>query len=617
MEYTDSQMQVFLDRYALKDEAGNAVESRPDQMWDRVAEAIGDTPSEVEDYRNILYGFKFVPGGRILASAGSGHQIVAYNCFVLPVESNLPGIGADSREAIFETMGRMVGIMSRGGGVGINWSVLRPTGSYLRRINGTSSGPIGWMDVASRAVGEVIQGGSRRGAAMFMLADWHPDIDNFIDAKRGLDKITNANVSVAVSTEFMDAVEADGEWRTRFPDTSHPLYNSDWDGDLQAWESNGLPVVEYQAWRARDLWRKIAEAAWDNGEPGIVFLDRAQELSTAGAIEKIISVNPCGEQPLGPYSVCNLGSLNLDAYVKDGRFSFFDFAKDAKTAVRFLDTVIDKTYYMDELPLTKVNQEKIRRIGLGVMGLADALIRLGYRYGSPEAIEFTRKVFFTLKVSALKSSAYLASEKGYAPGWEQVAWEKIPYLDDIPDDVAELVEEHGLRNLVLLTQAPTGTTSMLAGVNSGIEPYFAFGYWRDDRLGKRWVDAPIKQVRPRGFERPIAVSDENVWVSANEVTVEEHIAMQAAAQEFIDASVSKTINAPNSHTVEDVEKAYTLAWKSGLKGVAYFRDGCGRTQVLTREGASPEEACKRGEHDTFRKDGCTYCANCDWSACSL
>lgn len=608
MEYTQDQLNVFLDRYALKDSDGSAKEQRPDQMWDRVARAIGDSPTEQEEYRDILDRFKFVPGGRILASAGSGHQVTAYNCFVLPVESTVPGVGSDSREAIFETMGRMVGIMSRGGGVGINWSVLRPSGSYLARINGTSSGPIGWMDVASRAVGEVIQGGSRRGAAMFMLADWHPDILNFIQAKRNLDKITNANVSVAISDDFMRAVKSGDMWSMQFPDTTHEKYNSEWDGDLREWQYKGYPVIEHANVPARDLWRQIAEAAWDNGEPGIVFLDRAQQQSTAGSIEKIISVNPCGEQPLGPYSVCNLGSMNLDAYIHADRFAFHDFSRDVGTAIRFLDTVIDKTYYMDELPKTKEMQEKIRRVGLGVMGLADALIRLGLVYGSAEAVEFTRRVFLTMKLSALKASVRLSDERGPAPGWEEVSRHGIPpYLQDIPDDLSSQIDQYGLRNLVLLTQAPTGTTSMLAGVNSGIEPYFALRTVREDRLGKRTVEAPVLRYAPKS----------EVLVTSETVSVEGHIKMQAAAQEFIDASVSKTINAPNNQTVTDVEDAYMMAWDSGLKGVAYFRDGCGRTQVLSREGTDDKEACFRGEHDIYRRDGCSYCQNCDWSACSL
>lgn len=603
---------VFLDRYAMKDRDGKPIERTPGEMWLRVAKAIGNSELERERVYNLLRGFKFVPGGRILAGAGVDALVTYYNCYVIPVETkvrrayrstdpiqSVPDPGNDSREAIFDTIGLMVDIMSRGGGVGINWSVLRPKGAYLKSVNGTSSGPVGWMDVASKAVGEVEQGGSRRGAAMFMLDDWHPDVLDFIDAKRDLTRITNANISVAVSDAFMQAVKENDYWEFRFPDTADPHYNSEWDGDLQAWESKGYPVIAYGKVAAREVWRKLAEAAWDNGEPGVVFLDRYNKLSTAQGVERIISVNPCGEQGLGPYSVCNLGAMNLDAYVvpksyektvrRDGSveetwneypyFKWDEFRADVREAVRFLDRVVDENYYF--IPENEAIQMKLRRIGLGVMGLADALIGLGYRYGSAEAVEFTEAVFREMKYAAVEASSDLASMFGPAPGWDPSMLDR-PYLRDLPGHLRDKVEKHGLRNLFLLTQAPTGTTSILAGVNSGIEPYFAFGYWRNDRTGKHWVAAPaVDKYGPKGAPD---LPDE--FVASNDVTVEEHIAMQAAVQMYVDSSVSKTINAPNSHTVEDVEKAYTFAYESGLKGLAYFRDGCGRAQVLSRDGGS-------------------------------
>lgn len=594
---------VFLDRYALKDENGVPVERIPEQTFERVAQAIGENEEQSIDFANLLYDFKFVPGGRILAGAGTDTEVTFYNCFVIPVETEdgrgikremkatgdprdqfIDEPGADSRRAIFDTIGRMVDIMSRGGGVGINWSVLRPKGAYLKTVNGTSSGPVGWMDVASKAVGEVEQGGSRRGAAMFMLDDWHPDVMDFINAKRNLDRITNANVSVSISDEFMHRVKTDGDWTFFFPDTSVPEYDEEWDGDLYGWLSKGRPVKEYATIKARDLWRALAESAWDNGEPGVVFLDRYNKQSTGLGVERIISVNPCGEQGLGAYSVCNLGAMNLDAYVERDHepygmvFDWARFKRDVRLAVRFLDRVIDTNHYF--IPENEDAQKSLRRIGLGVMGLADALIGLGLRYGSEQAAAFTEEVFETMHVEAVRESVALAVEKGAAPAWE-MEMSGRPYFDWIrltDSALFEDVERYGLRNMFLLTQAPTGTTSILSGVNSGIEPYFAFGYWREDRTGRHWVEsAAVKKY-----------ADGTDWsgpefITANEVTVEEHIAMQAAAQKHIDSSVSKTINAPNSHTVEDVEKAYTLAYDSGLKGLAYFRDGCGRAQVLTRE----------------------------------
>lgn len=598
--WNDQREKVFLDRYALKDTSGNPVETNVSQMWDRVAAAIGDTDDERRDFRRLLDRFKFVPGGRILSGAGTGTEVTFYNCYVIPIETRLRraarsgellhGVdfidpGCDSREAILDSISVMVDIMSRGGGVGINWSVLRPKGTHLSRVNGTTSGPVSWMDVASHAVQTVTQGGSRRGAAMFMLDAWHPDILEFIDAKRDLSKITGANVSVAVPNSLMDAIEADTIWVFGFPDTTHPAYDAEWDGDIKAWSDKGYPVVEHGEIRARDLWKKIAESAWHNGEPGVVFLDRYNNLSTAGSVEKIICVNPCGEQGLGAYSVCNLGSMNLDAYIKETRknqyrvdreFDWAGFIGDCETAVTFLDNVIDKNFYfLDE---NERIQKELRRIGLGVMGLVDALLALGLRYGSPEAIEFTDRVFDSMKVAALRRSCVLAQQKGTAPAWDRSMLYK-PYLAKIADTpLGSQIRRHGLRNLFLLTQAPTGSTSILAGVNSGIEPYFAFEYTRTDRTGTHKVYASAVEK----YKDP-AVAKGREWVTAQEVTVQEHVAMQAAVQRHVDSSVSKTINAPNSHTVEQVEEAFTMAYKMGLKGLAYFRDGCGRDQVLTRE----------------------------------
>ena len=295
---SETQQHYFEDRYALKDKNGKNIETNIDQAWKRVARAIAESQDEAVSFYNLLYGFKFVPGGRILAGAGAENEKTFYNCYVIPVEArrdeNRPKLypGSDSREAIFDTIKTMVDIMSRGGGVGINWSVLRPSGGYLTRISGTSSGPVGWMDVASAAVGEVIQGGSRRGAAMFMLDDWHPDVLNFINAKRDMKKILNANVSVAISDRFMEALHAEKDWELVFPDTTHPDYNQEWDGDIQRWKTEGRPICSYGNIKASKLWESIAKAAHASGEPGVVFLERYNELSTANGQERIISFNP-------------------------------------------------------------------------------------------------------------------------------------------------------------------------------------------------------------------------------------------------------------------------------------------------------------------------------------
>jgi ribonucleoside-diphosphate reductase alpha chain len=615
LPFTDLQRHYWEDRYALRGTDGKVAERDITETWLRVADAISEDEDEFEEFYELLKDFKFVPGGRILAGAGAEADKTFYNCYVIPVETaarrhnrkpastyqitapdvdyefRIPELrldnGADSREAIFDTISTMVSIMSRGGGVGINWSVLRPRDAYLTRVSGHSSGPIGWMDVASTAVGEVIQGGSRRGAAMFMLNVWHPDVIQFINAKKDNSKITNANVSVGITDAFMRAVEDNEDWTFIFPDTTHWAYDKHWTGNIDWWIGQGFPVVGYDTLPARDVWALIAHAAHASGEPGVIFLDRYNALSTANGEETIICVNPCGEQGLGAYSVCNLGSMNLYAYIKqdweyddaDGphQVTYFDeeaFSRDVRTAIRFLDNVIDNTPdYLDE---TKARQDRLRRIGLGAMGLADALVSLGYRYGSPEAVRWTKNVFMAMKDAAIEESMAIADRKGPAKAWnEGMAYR--PYLIEYTLRTGK--EIRPMRNIFLLTQAPTGTTSLLAGVNSGIEPYFALRTWREDRTGARWVyasDAVEKILKdlPEGVLLPQHI------VTAKEVTVDEHIAMQAAVQMYVDSSVSKTINAPNSQTVDETERAFSLAYDSGLKGIAYYRDGSREKQVL-------------------------------------
>lgn len=663
---TPHQETIFLDRYAKRDENNQPTENDITQLWHRVATNIATDFDEANEFFGILQDFKFVPGGRILAGAGTEADKTFYNCYVIPIEAEKEIVdhypnnyaGNDSREAIFDTMSRMVTIMSQGGGVGINFSVLRPQGAYLKRVSGSSSGPVGWMNVFSTAVGEVEQGGSRRGAAMFMLDDWHPDIERFIDEKRNNSKIINANVSVAVSNKFMEAVENDADWSLIFPDTADTRYNKLWDGDINRWQQSGGKVKVYKTVKARELWTKLADAAWASGEPGIVFLDRYNDMSTAASIERIICVNPCGEQGLGAYSVCNLGAMNLHAYVKrhlrdeifpemqgEAYFDWEAFRKDVGTAIKFLDNVIDTTKY--NLRETWTQQRRLRRIGLGVMGLADTLVELGVRYGDKDAINFVDTLFYVMKECAIEKSIDLAKTRGAADGWSESMMNRpylSTYLEDHPESWEEM-QRYGMRNLFLLTQAPTGTTSALAGVNSGIEPFFALEWTRIDRTGQH-------QVRPDVLNGMDLQNKPDYVVTSSEVTVEEHIQMQAAVQRWVDSSVSKTINAPNDQSPEETERAYTLAWKNGLKGLAYYRDGSRDVQVLYKKDPNArireleEEveqlkgklnfkqrvAAQEGLNNVLSiedvdkcpsceigniifEEGCKMCHSCGWSAC--
>ncbi|QIA26374.1 adenosylcobalamin-dependent ribonucleoside-diphosphate reductase [Thermaerobacter sp. PB12/4term] len=544
MELTGIRKTVFLDRYARKGPDGKPVESSPEEMWDRVARAIAEVEEpdrrEVWErrFRQALEGFKFVPGGRILAGAGTGNKVTYYNCYVIPSPE-------DSRKGIMDNVSLMVEIMSRGGGVGVNLSTLRPRGTYVKGVNGTASGPVSWAEVYSTATGSVIQGGSRRGALMLMLDDDHPDIEEFITVKRDLTKITNANLSVCISDAFMEAVQQDLPWDLK------------WNGKV------------YKTVRARDLWELICESAWASGEPGVVFMERVNKRSNTWYCETINCVNPCGEQPLGPWGVCNLGAINLAAFVQDGELDLEGLRETVGVAVRFLDNVIDATeYFFPENE--KAQRYGIRRIGLGTMGLADMLIKLGVRYGSEKAFEVCDQVYRLIRDEAYRASALLAQEKGPFPLFDREKYLQGWFIQRLPEDIRQLIAQHGIRNGFLLTQAPTGTTSLLAGVSSGIEPVFAFSFKRTDRTGthivyhelyQKWLDEHPGEPVPDYF------------VSADQLTPEEHVRMQAVIQQYVDASISKTVNAPREHTVDQVRTLYRLAYELGCKGITYYRDG--------------------------------------------
>lgn len=576
MQLTGIRQKVFIDRYSLKDKDGNPIEDTPEQMWRRVAKGIaGQEKKEKrteweEKFYGILEDFKFVPGGRILSGAGTGYQVTYFNCFVIPSPK-------DSREGILESLKQLVEIQSRSGGVGLNLSSLRPRGARVKKVNGTSSGPVTWAGLFSYATHDVVQqGGTRRGATMLMLWDWHPDIEEFITVKEDLSKINGANLSVCVSDAFMDAVKKDADWELSYPDLDDPMYDEKWDGDLTGWKKLGGKVKVYKTVKARYMWDLICGAAWKSAEPGLHFLERSNKQSNTWYFEKLIATNPCGEQPLGGWAVCNLGAMNLAAYVADEKFDFDNFSKDVKVAMRLLDNVIDDTYYF-----FKENEKcakEIRRTGLGIMGLADALIKMKLRYGSEEANPVTEKIFQTLRDSAYEASTEIAAEKGAFPKFDKEKYLEGYHIKALPKKIREKIAENGIRNAVLLTIAPTGTTSLLSGVSSGVEPVYEFTFIRRDRTGEHVMYHPLfeewKEQNPEA-EKP------DYFVSANDLTPLEHVRVQAIAQAYIDSSISKTVNAPNTHTIDDVKTLYMLAYEMGLKGITYMRDGS-REGVLSR-----------------------------------
>jgi len=586
MDLNGISQKVFLDRYALKDEAGTAVEKTPEEMWRRVAHAIarvepkGEREGWEEKFYQAMENFVLVPGGRILSGAGTGYKVTFYNCFVVPSPH-------DSRQGILNTLSQMVEIMSRGGGVGINLSSLRPRGARVQKVNGFSSGPINWAELFSVATRDIIQqGGSRRGALMLMLWDWHPDVEEFITVKQDLNRINGANLSVCVSDAFMTAVKTDADWDLVFPDKSDPEYDEKWDGYLPNWLKLGKKVIVQKTIKARALWDLIAKAAWQSAEPGVVFMERNNKWFNNYYWEYVNCVNPCGEEPLPNFGVCNLTSINLVALVNErGEMDYERLAEIAKVGVRFQDDVIDADFYV--FPEIKKRQvEGERRIGLGTMGLGDALIKMKLRYGSKESLEVIDKIYKTIRDVAYESSIGISEEKGAFPGIDIKKHLEGYFIKQLPEEIRKKLKKHGVRNSVILQQAPTGSTSLMAGVSSGIEPVYEFEFMRHDRLGEHIIRHPLYDAWYREFtaangREPTRVDRPDYFVSANDLTPENHVYVQAAIQKYVDASISKTVNAPKDHTVEDVKRLYTLAYDLGCKGIAYMREGS-RQGVLER-----------------------------------
>lgn len=577
---------LFIDRYSMKDEDGAPREKFLEQMWRRVAWGVAQVEEtevlrkEWEDkFYRAMEDFKFLPAGRFLTTAGTGLDSTMINCFVIPSPT-------DSRKGIIKTLEHMTEISARGGGVGFNLSSLRPRGSYVKTVNGTSSGAVSWANLYSVAAHDIIQqGGTRRGALMIMLWDWHPDIEEFITVKKQQDKILGANLSVCVSDKFMEAVKGNGDWELVFPDTEDEHYRHEWKGDLEDWEKQGYGVKVYKTIKARELWDLICTSAWASAEPGVVFLDRYNSMNNTWYFEKNIATNPCGEQGLPAWGVCNLSSVNLAAFVDmEGKFDYEGLAEVTAVGTRFLDNAVDAERYLyKEIEQT---QKRERRTGLGTTGLADALIKMKIRYGSKESLEVVEKIYTLMRDTAYETSADLAKEKGAFPMFNGEQYLQSGFMQTMPETIREKIRKQGVRNALLLTQAPTGKISLLAGVSSGIEPVFSFSYTQNDRLGTRTMYHPLYEawIKANGEDK---IPD--YFTVADDLTPEEHVKIQALIQKYTDSSISKTVNAPKTHTVEDVKKLYTLAYELGCKGVSYMREGSREGTLMRTEPVKAQE----------------------------
>ncbi len=424
---------------------------------------------------------------------------------------------------------------------------------------------------------------SRRGALMLILNAWHPDVLDFINSKKEAGKITNANISVGITDDFMKAVKEDQPWDLVFPDSSDPLYAEHWDGDLHKWKQLGGNIIKHKTVRAQDIWDNIIESAHASAEPGMYFIDRANYYSNSWYFAPLPCTNPCGEQPLPAWGVCNLGHVNLSKHLTNNETGKADvdwnkLKATVQDAVRFQDNVIDATpYFFDE---NRKQQMSERRVGMGTIGLAEMLIKLGLRYGSPEAVKFIDKLYQFIAVTSYETSVELAREKGAFPKFDAEKFLQSGYMKQMPDYIRDLARQYGIRNVTLLTQAPTGTIGTMVGTSTGIEPFFSWTYFRKSRLGvhqeniklaKDWLDAHPDQELPDYF------------VTAMEMTPEEHVAVQAAVQRWTDSAISKTVNAPQDYSIEQTKKLYELMYDLGCKGGTIYRDGSRDEQILATD----------------------------------
>ena len=588
LKISSNALKVLEKRYLKKDDNGESVET-PEDLFRRVAACVADSDRaygasdadirKVEDrFYGMMTSLDFLPNSPTLMNAGREiGQLSA--CFVLPVE--------DSMESIFDAVKNAAIIHKSGGGTGFSFSRLRPNGDIVGSTKGVSSGPISFMTVFDTATEAVKQGGTRRGANMGMLSVDHPDILEFISCKKDNSKLNNFNISVALTDEFMSAVEQDTAYSLKSPRTKESV------GTL----------------RAKDVLRKIVTHAWKNGEPGIVFIDRVNKCNPTPHIGMIESTNPCGEQPLLPFESCNLGSINLSRMVKvDEGVSIVDWNKLRTTvhgAVHFLDNVIDANKY----PLEQIDKitKSNRKIGLGVMGWADMLIQLGVSYNSSEAVRVAEEVMGFVQTEGFKASAKLAGERGVFPNYE----------GSVFDGTMEI------RNATVTTIAPTGTLSILASCSSGVEPIFAISYVRTVMDGTRLVEVnPLfeRVARERGFWSPdlmeriaeagsvhgfdeVPEDVQRLFVTAHDISPVEHVSMQAAFQRYTDNAVSKTVNFSHSATKKDVENVYLMAYRMGCKGLTVYRDGSRDEQVLSTgsTGSSSKDEPMQLKHVTPRK----------------
>ena len=542
--------QIWDMKYRFKEADGTPLDGTVEDTWRRIARALAVVEKDLDHWESEFYGaledFKFLPAGRITAGAGTARKVTLFNCFVM-------GTIPDSMGGIFDMLKEAALTMQQGGGIGYDFSTIRPKGALVTGVAADASGPLSFMDVWDSMCRTIMSAGSRRGAMMATMRCDHPDIEDFITAKSEAARLRMFNVSVLVTDPFMAAVKANGPWDLVF------------DGKV------------YQTVKARDLWNKIMRSTYDYAEPGVIFIDRINKANNLGYCETIAATNPCGEQPLPPYGACLLGSINLARLVKepfeaDADLDIDELSKLVSTAVRMMDNVVDAS----EFPLQQQAQEAQakRRIGLGVTGLADALLMTGLRYGSDEAARQTDRWLHGIARAAYLASVELAKEKGAFSLFEADPFLASDAMKQMDEDVRDQIRTHGIRNALLTSIAPTGTISLYAGnVSSGIEPVFAYAYTRKvlqkdgTRTEEEVVDYAVQMWRDKFGDADLP----DYFVNAQTLAPMDHVKMQAAAQKWVDSSISKTINCPEDISFDDFQNVYMEAYETGCKGCTTYR----------------------------------------------
>ena len=524
-------------KYCQKDETF-------DEKVSRIARTLADDKNHKSSLKDILGNMRFLPAGRVQSAIGSSRITTAYNCFV-------SGTIEDSMNTIMEKASEAAETMRRGGGIGYDFSKIRPRGDKIKSLDSQASGPVSFMGIFDSICQTIASSGHRRGAQMGVLRVDHPDIEEFVSAKRNSDRLTGFNISVGITDKFMEAL-------TNTDDSSFDL------------------VFEHKTYKticAKKLWDQIMESTWDWAEPGVLFIDRIAEMNNLHYCEEIVATNPCGEQPLPPYGACLLGSFNLTKYIVEdlqNTFDFTQFKADIPEVVRAMDNVIDRTIY----PLKQQSDEAKdkRRMGLGVTGLANAGEMLGLPYASDEFMDWAEKVFACLRDNCYKASALLAKEKGPFPLYRE-EYLKSNFVRSLPQSVKKLIREHGIRNSHLTSIAPTGTISLVAdNVSGGIEPVFSHYY---DRTIQTFEGPKVERVEDYAYAKGVEGK------TANETTVQEHLSVLLLAQHYVDSACSKTCNVGDDVGYEEFKQVYVDAWKGGAKGCTTFRLSGKRYGVLT------------------------------------